>query len=607
MVIASDSGSLREDAGVLLDRCLGGLCGALSGALRPDAGLWDVLDEKPSAPDHYGQLSAALALRILRGAEDEVWREPLRAWLHTPRGQRGHAPFNRFLLYLLEESLAPGEEDLRRRLAAERRACTLRFRYPSNNWTLLANVCRLLEAGSAARQRRCADRLLGNLERWTTAAGGFIDFPFRGERGATPIAYHHKALLLVAVALRRTGDARFEAHLNRMLAWSAMTWDEAGHAGGLGRSCHALYGDACLLAALVLLGYAREDRRDTSAAVMMRAMLQRWMAAARSDGLLSLNPAGDDDQRTGWDGYMRLTVYNAWAAALLAWAREQAADTRAPAGFAPLDSDPQAGICRLRGGSGMVALVSTCGQPPQAFSSTEAELRYAGGVPFHIALGKAVLCPPALRISAESLRASPALAGWTPLFDCAGVLYALTDFDRCNVQEDDAGASILLEGRPRRLLRASGGGWWSRIRRSLDWRLLGGAMGRREALSRSPLPGIRASLMLSVDRAQPVLRYRLLLRSEGNARVRYLNPGGHALVASRMPERRLCFRRRNGALEACAPEDLTEIVLPAAVRDAAASCLAPVELSGDGFETELILAWAAQDPLLALSRSSSSR
>ena len=607
-MIAPDTSGASDPDGVdvMLDRCLAGLAAALAAATRPGAGLWDAVEGRPSAPDHYGQLGAALALLILRGAQDECWREPLDAWLGTPRSRRGHAPFNRFLLHLLEESLPDGADDLRRRLAGERRACELHSRYPSNNWTLLANVCRLLEADGAAPRRRALDRLLVDLERWTTAAGGFVDFPFHGNPIATPSAYHHKALFLVAVAARRTGDARLEAYLRRMLAWSAMFWDEGGHAGGLGRSSHALYGDSCLLAALTLLAGAREDRRDQPMALMMRSMLKRWMEGARSDGLLPLNPAAADDRRQGWDGYMRLSVYNAWAAAILAWAHGQEESAPVPASFDPVESDAEAGIHRLRGGDGLLVLVSTRGQPPQAFSSSEAELRYAGGVPFHAACGTTVLCPPAVRIDGEALRAEPAHAGWTPLFDCGGVLYALTDFERCDVREDETGTSITLEGRPLRLLRAESGSLCSRIRRGLDWRLLDGALGRREALHRPPLTGLRARLTLMVERERSVLRYRLLLRKEGNARIRYLNPGGHALVASRIPERALGLRRGAQGMTMCGADELREVALQASIRDAAGWCLSPTDLPEGEFEIELALSWI-QDPRPSRSRSSSSR
>lgn len=601
-VIAPDS--VREDVDGLLDRCLRRLGAALVGAVRPGAGLWDTVEDRPSAEDHYGQLSAALALLILRG-EDENWREPLRAWLHTPPERRGHAPFNRFLLYLIEQSLPADEKDLRQRLAAELRACALRTNYPSNNWTLLANVCQLLEAGDAAQQKRCVDRLLRNLDRWTTGAGGFIDFPERGKRGATPIAYHHKALFLAAVASTRTGDVRLEAFLNRMLAWSAMTWDSTGYAGGLGRSTHALYGDACLLAALILLGYARDDRCQEPPAMLMRAMLGRWLDTARSDGLLSLNPASDDERRLGWDGYMRLSVYNAWTAAILAWARRQETNAKAPANPVRVQSDTQAGVQRLEGGEGLIVLLSTRGQPPQAFSLTEAELRYAGGVPFHVSLGQSVLCPPAVRIDQDTLRTQPVQAGWTPVFDCDGVLYALDDFERCEVREEDAGITVTLEGRPVSLLRAAPKGVWSRLVHSLDWRLLNGALGRRGALHRRSLACLQARLVLTIDRERAALKYRLLLSKEGSTRVRYLNPGGHALVNSHMPERRLSLRHGGESPVVRIPEDLIEVALPAAIGNALGSCLPPVQLNGE-LETGLELNWMSQE-LFSSSRSSSSR
>lgn len=602
-VIASDTGKHPDGVDGQLDRCLRRLGAGLSAAVRPGVGLWDAVEGKPSAPDHYGQLSAALALLLLRGADDGGWRTSLQAWLDTPREKRGHAPFNRFLLYLLEESLPAGEDELRCRLMGERRACELRFRYPSNNWTLLAGVCRLLEAADAKERTHCTERLLQDLEAWTTDAGGFIDFPARGRPGATPIAYHHKALFLVAVASRRTGDERLESCLNRMLAWSAMSWDEeAGYAGGLGRSNHALYGDACLLATLTLLGYARGEHRETCVAALMRSMLERWLNTARSDGLLPLNPAAEDGQHQGWDSYMRLSVYNAWAAAILAWARAQEASVMGPAAFVRVESDPQAGVQRLQGG-GLLVLMSGRGQPPQAFSLHEAEFRYAGGVPFHASLGGEIVCPPPVRIDSGILRTQPACAGWTPVFESDGVLYALDDFERCDVSEGEAGIGITLEGSPVQLLRSAPVGLWAQLRHAIDWRLLHGALGRHDALNRPRLHGVHARLVLTIPHGRPALIHQLHLRKEGDIRVRYLNPGGHALVGSRLPERKLHLRR-GGDSQSVHEDEFIEAMLPASVRTALGACLAPVELDG-GMETRLELSWAQE--LSPRSFSSSSR
>lgn len=606
---AADPGVAGADvAAELLDRCLQRLGHALAAAIRPGSGLWDAVDDAPSAADHYGQLGAALALRILHPGSGQ-WREPLRAWLDTPPARRGHAPFNRFLLCLLEESLGDSEEALRRRLKTEREACVLRGRYPSNNWTLLAHTCRLLEAKVGEVEHRI-EHLLADLDRWTTAAGGFIDFPSRGARMATPVAYHHKALFLVAVAAHRCRDPRLESRLQRMLAWSVMHRDEGGHAGGLGRSSHALYGDACLLAALTLTGVADDERRNTPEAALMRSMLRRWMRAARGDGLLPLNPAAADGQRRGWDGYMRLSVYNAWAAAILAWSRAQDRSRSASMPVDPVTCDAQAGIARVAGGGGLIALVSTRGQPPQAYSAREAELRYAGGVPFHVALGPVVLCPPGVRIDGERLRAQPAHAGWTPLFECAGVLYALTDFERSTVQEDAAGTAIVLEGAPTRLLRAEGRGAWQRALRALDWRLLDGALGRRSALHRPRLAGLHARLTLVFDREQPRLHHRLALRRDGDARVRYLNPGGHALAMPGMPlgrelSLRLGAQPRAGVRS---PDGFDQVELEAAI-DGVGWCLPSVVLPRGESEVGLTLCWDQdrdQDASPPSMRSSSS-
>ncbi|MBK1727727.1 hypothetical protein CKO13_12055, partial [Halorhodospira neutriphila] len=116
-------------------------------ACLDDAGaLHEPNGEGPSPGDHYAYVFTALALYEQPQGSD--WRLPLRYWLALEPRRRGHAPFNRLGLGLLERRLrdagAPAE-DLAL-VARGRRACRLRRRYPANNWALLAATVRLLEA-----------------------------------------------------------------------------------------------------------------------------------------------------------------------------------------------------------------------------------------------------------------------------------------------------------------------------------------------------------------------------------------------------------------------------------------------------------------------------
>ena len=144
-----------------------------------------------------------------------------------------------------------------------------------------------------------------------TTVGGFIDYPPRPQRrgqGATPVTYHHKALFVAVVAAWYTGDDRWRPRIERLLQWTLLCWDGAGHVGGFGRSTHALFGEACLLASLLLLGAGGAPHRGSAHADMLDGVLRRWHKQFRADDLLQLNPAAAGAYRTGYDGYMHLSV-----------------------------------------------------------------------------------------------------------------------------------------------------------------------------------------------------------------------------------------------------------------------------------------------------------
>ena len=150
------------------------------------------------------------------------------------------------------------------------------------------------------------------------------------------MAYHHKALFVATVAAWWSGDQRWAPILTKLLDWTLLSWDGDGYVGGFGRSNHALFGDACLLAALLLIGAAQPEQRAAIPGRMLAGVLQRWRHQFRADGLLWLTPADAMAQtqlgaRSGWDEYMHLSVYNAWTAAILAWARHLVTNTPCPA------------------------------------------------------------------------------------------------------------------------------------------------------------------------------------------------------------------------------------------------------------------------------------
>ncbi|WP_026278619.1 hypothetical protein [Thioalkalivibrio sp. ALJ3] len=532
---------------------------AVAAHVRPDTGLWDALEQRPSPADHYGQTSAALALYLQGGPEMEQWGWALRAWLDRCGSRAGHAPFNRLLLLLLRERVITGAQPvtpaLETMLDEALQRCRLDRHYPSNNWTLLAQLCRLIEAQPGHPRERAAQRLITLLERWTSARGGFIDFPARPDPHgvATPMAYHHKALLIASIAVRYTRAPALANITQQLYGWVALTWDGGEYAGGLGRSTHSLFGDACLVASLQLLGLAGAEQADTPPGRALRGVLRRWERQRRIDGLLDLTPADRVSEAgtrpAGWDDYMHLSVYNAWAAALLAWASDRQRRHGIPGEIAGLQwaggrtdvcqQDAQAGVLRAQAGPDLCAIISTRGQAPQAYSRDTAELRYAGGQPVHVRYRDRVLCPPPVRVSAESLSRSPALAGWVPLFQIGDQLWALADFRSVAVDAAAPAVRIQLDGgRAVPVVRAAARTLWRRGLAALDWRWFDGALGRGAALRRPRSSALFGAITLWLDPAGPSLRQEIRLECRGEDPVHYLNPGGHALVADQPPPAR---------------------------------------------------------------------
>ncbi|WP_068636891.1 hypothetical protein [Thauera butanivorans] len=521
-------------ANAALDSLLNRLTAALGEQIRPGIGLFDPADDKPSPADHYGQLYAALALACRSENDWAVGRKALQAWLALDAKRLGHLPFNRLALLLLRivlagRGLTASDEAM---IEAGLARCRLRRRYPSNNWSLLAQTCRLIEA-PAHRKALESRRLCKLLERWTTTKGGFIDFPAKPrEHFSTPLAYHHKALYLTALACWFHDDAELAHHACRMLDWLVHCWDPAGYAGGFGRTTHGLFGDGCLIASLILMGSEDDVWQQPIA-----ALCDRLEAQHRPDGLLWLTPAGPRSGTASWDGYMHLSVYNAWAAAIIAAARTlkdrrarptPLCDTRWTAARTGLFHDEEAGLAYLRTEDGLNALVSTRGQPPQAYSRNEADFRYAGGVLIHLRLrdGPPLAAPP-VRTARKALTTSPVLAGWTPLLKVRDTIYAIDSFERVAISESAAMTTIALMGQPNELFRPTPGTPWQRALATLDWRILGGALGRKTALRRRKLERLTAHLEINFSRTGLAIAVNLDLDNGVLDDVVYLNPLGH--------------------------------------------------------------------------------
>ncbi len=520
---------------------LQGLTTALAAQVVPGIGLRDPLRDAPTPADHYGNLSAAVALAC--AGQTDACAETLHAWVALAPGKRGHLPFNRLLLLMLRSPGVAGDS-LRPYIDEALALCPLRDDYPSNNWTLLAAACRVLEA-PAERRADAAQAFGALLDRWTTPDGGFIDFPAQPAGFcATPLAYHHKALFLAVLVAWHHDTPELGAQTQRLLDWAARCWDPAGFAGGLGRSTHALFGDGCLLAAFVLAGLDCAAGDEEAGRTPAAALATRLSHQTREDGLLWLNPAGPVDGASGWDDYMHLSVYNAWTAAIVAFARQlQRAGHAVPAclrtlkwrGGEPVSGkhDAVAGLFSVRAPSGATFLCTTRGQAPQAFSLDHVELRYAGAmVPHWSSAAGQMLVPPPIRLPRAALLADPALAGWTPVLRSGDTLFGLTDFSTVEIREEAGGYRIDLSGQPAALTRTAPDTPWRKIVSALDWRLFGGRLGRGESLRRRRLNTVDGRLRIDIGFEPPSIRWQLELDVAGTRPVEYLNPLGHAIVAS---------------------------------------------------------------------------
>ncbi|WP_231362874.1 hypothetical protein [Thioalkalivibrio sp. ALJT] len=488
--------------------------------VEADGALVDACQNATTPRDHYAPVFLALALHS--SCERDVATEVLDHWASIPAKHRGHEPFNRLGLGLMAQM---EDTEHHSAVAGRHEHCPLRSRYPSNNWGLLAQALRVREAESPRRLAWERRRLRAQVRRWTTHEGGFIDFPRRpnAERGiATPVAYHLKYLLCLHLALGRGPDPELERALIRGLDWLRLFLTDAGYCGGFGRSNHALFGDACLLTVLHgLLQRPGALRPDAAQEVLRvaRNIRQRLERQRRDDGLLWLTPGGGCGEAAGWDGYMFLSVYNAWFAGLLSttlnghpWLTGTSLPDWTPA-WNPeqgIHEDREAGLLRFRG-ERVDAQISTRGQAVQGFGRSMVDLRQAAVCPFHLEVdGRPVVAPPA-RISAESLKKHPERAGGTPIVESAGALFGMTRLDAVTMEAVDAGVVLTGSGSPVRLTRAPERTFGDRLRATLDWRLLGGHLGRQQGVRPPTLPGHQWAARLEIDDSEGTLRYLLRL------------------------------------------------------------------------------------------------
>ncbi|MCG5504354.1 hypothetical protein [Ectothiorhodospira variabilis] len=303
---------------------------------------------------------------------------------------------------------------------------------------------------------------------------------------------------------------------------------------------------------------------------------------------------------------MYLSVYNAWAAALISLAGRKAksqgfswsAQNREPE-QSGVKYDETAGLLRVAA-SGSVMLVGTRGQIPQTFARTILETRYAGGFPFHLRHGGKMLCPPPARVPIDDVLDHPGLASWVPVFRHKGELFALSEFDDCKVEVDESEVlKVSLVGSP---LGSSGPGRDGFFRRALDaadWRFLNHRLARRALFFRARLHGltVRVDLVIDLPRLEFVRTVKLL--NQCSDAVDFLNPGGHAYLQSAKPSARAWVLRKAGASDLDGDLTLDQgefsaVPLPSVMSGAYGSCLPSMRLQSGVIIHKLSLSWEHQ-------------
>lgn len=520
---------------------------ALAACVLPDGRLLDPASGGPAPDDHYAASFAALAL-ALREAGDPAWRQVLARWAGLPAARRGHAPFNRLAVLLLRDTLqhrGPLDDETAELLERALASCRTAESYPSNNWVLLARACALLESAPGHERSAAAARFSECVSRWFTPAGGFIDGPPGADDGppstpSTPITYHAKALLVLLLVRLGAPEScpETEGALARGLTWLLAFTDEAGRAGGFGRSSHALFGYGCMLA-LAAHGARSGPEHDRRAwALGARRLRLLLESMRRDDGLLwiTLNP--QRGAAGGWDDYMHLVVYNAWAAGLLAWLLGQPADQTPlpePAlealGERPqsLACDERAGLLAVRGPRGLACL-SLQGQPVQGFDERHVDLRSGGMSFFHVVLDGQPRVAPPVRVTVEELLAHPELGGWTPVLQVGAQLYGLQRFERVERHVAPGRALLVGHGTPTALHAASaafGSRAW--LGAQLDHYVAGGQRRRRRGLAPPRLDGHAAAVALVFDAVDGWFAQVVALAGRRSEAL-LLNPGCAALL-----------------------------------------------------------------------------
>lgn len=173
------------------------------------------------------------------------------------------------------------------------------------------------------------------------------------------------------------------------------------------------------------------------------------------------------------------------------------------------------------------------------------------------------------------------------------MLYGLADFQSFHREEFDDVVRITLHGRASALFRPPTLGRLARVLAGLDWRFLGGTMGRRAALARKQLSDLHGTVTLVISYRHPRITQEVHLDYRGGAPVTYLNPAGHAVTKALLVARDVQIDLPKRTMHAnAAAEVWQECPMPSAIPDATGLCLPPIIIDPTReFRSRLQLVW----------------
>jgi len=364
-----------------------------SGAIRGDG-------EVASPTNQYAHSFAALAIGLTADLEEssDLWDHAERAVRYSigvPQPALKLQEFNSLALLMLtgvvrDSHIAPAAlKATLDSLVRERSFLYDGGRQVSNNWLAMRAVSFLMRArltGDEECGRRGEALIRETLDR-QLQDGVFVDYPIKPLNNfATPLTYHAKTCAMLVLAAEYSQQKEVLQALERGLRALCGLMSPAGDCLFYGRSCNSLFGLAAAYLALHSAGRLIPDCAWDSAA---QRISSRLTLLQEEDGHFRLTPGRDETRRFGWDVYYHVEVYNAYAAALLLYARGSTSapnastiDASAKAGTECF-SLPNAGLLAVRR-PGFFAAFSTKGQCALDGSSLFCDMRYSGMQPLLI-------------------------------------------------------------------------------------------------------------------------------------------------------------------------------------------------------------------------------